>query len=970
VVKQIIDYAPDILVPVNSIGSKLLTGNKITKAQGVPVNGTIAYGEASYTCWVLPMFSQEYISSKPTNQITRDLSMTLLGRFLEEGEKAFIPERPEYYEVTTMDEVRRVFAKPKTTGEFAWDTETNTLFPNRKGAKILVLSFSWQEGHGVAIPLEHGERYNANGTTMTGDKSLWTPAELEEIYAMFRNLLSAKTVGDIQTSVQQDGELPADTQLIKCGHNISFDEHFMMATGHATDFKNVLDTLIGYYLEVRQDTESSRHLSDLAFSFTTIGGYDYPLEEYKTWLMNTVFRNVATYFRDKRKADKEYQLSEADIEGLTEAIDWDYLTKYHFDQGERGERIRSWVLNNVVIPVANRYNVTTISAITAIKATMNLEHIKDENLFNDDRISYEWIPMEIMAYYAAGDSDAALRIHHRFSKMIDNDPRNADGKINNLYYNFYPQLIVALSRIQNNGMHVNDDYLTSITNIYADQEKALDEEIRKFPQVKDIEDQRRDLYQQGVEEFSKPVKERDKEIVKWRDKYKNGAWKFSASRREDKGYLFFHELGYRLPYDKLFISDSAMKAHKPEVKLTYKDYKVGKDSIDELKRQADEKGDKATSELMDAFKRYSVVSKIASSFTDSLREYISDKDGCLHGRYNAAGTETSRLSSSQINMQNIPAAKSNVKLFNYQHPIKRMFNTRFEHGHLVNIDYANLEFRVLGLITGETSMTEAFLTGKDIHKANAALAYDTPYDEVTAAQRKDAKAIGFGLIYGKGTPALAEDLGVTEEEAQEKVDTFFASKPKVEKFIKDTHKFVEENGFVTTLNGFRRSLTGITSTDFSTKSKAERQSVNTIIQGSGAILTNTSLILIQEAFKQLHMRSVIAATVHDSVLIDAPDEELETAIKVALGIMTHLNYPWLMTTFEGKQIRYPIEAEAEIGDTYNDMVEYDKELVDKLGIETYIRYALKLKHLKDNFESGVITEEQYEAVKDQLEKLV
>lgn len=740
--EHITTYQPDLLIPVNSIGAKLLTGSKIVKAQGVPVEGTLEHGDLKYSCWVLPMFSQEYVNSKPTNKITRDLSISLLNKYLDEGETVFQPERPNYHELTTLKQVKQAFALPKVTGEFAWDTETNTLFPNRVGAKILVLSFSWKEGQAVAIPLEHGERYNSSGTTMTGDKSIWTPDELEDIYSMFRNLLEAKTVGEIKTDLHPQNCLPDDTPLIKCGHNISFDEHFMMATGHADTFHNVLDTLIGYYLEVRQDTESSRHLSDLAFSFTTIGGYDYPLEEYKTWLFGTVFKLTAGYLKEKRKTDSGYLFSEADIEPLNELIDWSYLTKYHFDKGETGKRIKDWVINKIIIPVSNRYSVTTLSAISNIKATMDLETIATDDHFNDDRMSYEWIPMEIMAYYAAGDSDAALRIHHRFSQMIDADPRNADGKIKNLYYSFYPQLVTALSRIQNNGMHVDDTYLTEITNKYAEQEEALDEEIRKFPQVKDIEEDRLALYEQGVTEFAKPVKERDPSIVKWRDKYKKGAWKFSAKKREDRSFLFFHELGYKPPYDKAFIVDKAFKAHKPEAQLTYQDYKSNKEAIDEIKRQADKKGDEATSKLMDAFKRYSVVSKISSSFTDSLREYISDKDGCLHGRYSSAGTGTSRLSSSQINMQNLPAHTSNVKSDTYKYPIKRMFNSRFEHGHMINIDYSSLEFHILALITKEDSMTKAFLEGKDVHKANSALMYNVPYEEVTSVQRKASKAIG------------------------------------------------------------------------------------------------------------------------------------------------------------------------------------------------------------------------------------
>lgn len=965
--QKVLTNKPDVIIPFSSIGSQLLTGSKITKAQGVPVQGTLKSGADEYTTWVLPMLSQEYVESKPTNKITRDMSMNLLGKYLKEGAKVFTPERPDYQEVTTLDGVKRVFAMPKVTGEFAWDTETNTLFPNRVGAKVLVLSFSWQEGHAVAIPLEHGERYNASGTTMTGAKSIWTPDELEEIYSMFRNLLAASTVGEVKSDIQLDNELPADHPLIKVGHNISFDEHFLMATNHATEFNNVLDTLNGYYLEVRQDTESSRHLSDLAFLFTTIGGYDAPLEEYKKWLLGPLFKSVANYYKGKRAKDKGYQLSSEDTQPMLEALDWSYFDTYHF---EDVDRIKSWVINQVAIPVANRYDVTTMTKITKIKATMNLETISTDDHFNDDRMSYEWIPMEVMAYYAAGDSDAALRIHHRLYEMICEDPRNADGKIKKLYTEFYPQLITALSHIQNNGMHVDDAYLTKITKVYADEQQKLDEQIRKFPQVKDIEDQRQELYQLGVTEFAKPVKERDKSIVKYRDKYKDGKWQFSASRKEDKNYLFYHELGYKLPYDKLFITDSAFKAHKPEAKLTYKDYKSGKDSIDEIKKMAEEKGDTATAKLMEAFRKYSVVAKIASSFTDSLREYISDKDGCLHGRYSSSGVETGRLSSSQINMQNIPAHTSNVNLFNYDYPIKRMFNSRFDGGYMLNIDYSSLEFHILALITKEDSMTKAFLEGKDVHKANASLMYGVPYDEVTAVQRKDAKALGFGEIYGKGTAALAEDLGVTEEEAQAKTDAFFASKPNVEKFINDTHKFVEENGYVTTLNGFRRSLTGIISTDFSVKSKAERQSVNTVIQGSGAILTNTSIILIQKAFKKLKMRSVIAATVHDSVLIDAPADEVHTAVKVALGIMTHLPYPWLMTEYKGKTIRYPIEAAADIGDNYNDMVGYDEADSKSMGVQNYIDYQLKLEHLKDNLESKVITEDQYNLIKDKLEALI
>ena len=214
------------------------------------------------------------------------------------------------------------------------------------------------------------------------------------------------------------------------------------------------------------------------------------------------------------------------------------------------------------------------------------------------------------------------------------------------------------------------------------------------------------------------------------------------------------------------------------------------------------------------------------------------------------------------------------------------------------------------------------------------------------------------MIYGKQTPALADDLGITIEEAQERVDKFFETKPNVEKFINDTHAFVEENGYVTTLNGFRRNLTGIVSSDYGTRSKALRQSVNTIIQGSGAILTNTSLIILNKALKQLHLRSVIAATVHDSILMDCPEDEIPKVAKLALGIMTNLPYSWLMYNHNGKKERYPIEAEVDIGANYNDEVDYDPELINQLGYDKYLEYKIKLKRISDAEESEVLTKEQ------------
>ena len=226
------------------------------------------------------------------------------------------------------------------------------------------------------------------------------------------------------------------------------------------------------------------------------------------------------------------------------------------------------------------------------------------------------------------------------------------------------------------------------------------------------------------------------------------------------------------------------------------------------------------------------------------------------------------------------------------------------------------------------------------------------------------------LVYGKGTPALAEDLGESEAEAQAKIDKFFASKPHVEAFINGTHEFVKQNGYVETAIGFRRSLEGINSTEFGTKSQAERQSVNTIIQGTGASLTNTALFLICDYLRVHHLKSKLALTVHDSVLIDCSPDELPEVPQAVLTIMTNLPFKWLFMQHEGKLIRYPIDAEMEIGNNYNDMVDYDPEDATKFpSLDSYIKYYNTLNQLSDLYESKELAEDKYKVAKEKLENL-
>ena len=267
--------------------------------------------------------------------------------------------------------------------------------------------------------------------------------------------------------------------------------------------------------------------------------------------------------------------------------------------------------------------------------------------------------------------------------------------------------------------------------------------------------------------------------------------------------------------------------------------------------------------------------------------------------------------------------------------------------------------RVLGLRANDKAMTEAFFDGEDIHKATAALAFDTPLDNVTKDQRQAAKAVSFGICYGKSEKAQAVELGITEAEAHDIFQKYYATKPDVERFINDTHAFVEKYGYVETMQGHRRLLKDIWAKD--KKNDALRKSVNTIIQGTGAYLTNTSVIYIDDFLQKNNMQSKLVATVHDSIVLDCHPDEAVTVVNVAKFIMENTPIPFLKIPWGDKIVQYPIGADAEVGYTYKGTVGFDEEDFKTFkSIKGYADYHKALAKFEDYADSKVITKEQME----------
>ncbi|USL89322.1 DNA polymerase [Bacillus phage vB_BceH_LY2] len=316
----------------------------------------------------------------------------------------------------------------------------------------------------------------------------------------------------------------------------------------------------------------------------------------------------------------------------------------------------------------------------------------------------------------------------------------------------------------------------------------------------------------------------------------------------------------------------------------------------------------------------------------------------------------------------MPRKTGDVYRFDYKYPIKRMFISRFYNGGLLQLDYSALESRVLALDSKDEDMIQAFLNGEDVHRQTASLVFRKPMDEVTDDERTMAKATSFGLAYGETPFSYYSKHNMTLEEAEKLFEDFFAGKPTIKAYIEKNKEYALEHGNIETMQGYTRNLRDVYSKDKTKRNGALRQTTNTRIQGSGAFLTNNSLIYINNIIEKKGLRSRIVLTVHDSIVIDCPPEEIKLMAYIGKYVMENLPIDWLFIDWKGERIRFPVTADVEIGTTYNDMVDYDADELDTFAsTKGYCKYLSDLKNVKNYKNSGAITEEKYEELKATIE---
>lgn len=271
---------------------------------------------------------------------------------------------------------------------------------------------------------------------------------------------------------------------------------------------------------------------------------------------------------------------------------------------------------------------------------------------------------------------------------------------------------------------------------------------------------------------------------------------------------------------------------------------------------------------------YRELSKLKSTYIDALPKMINPKTGRIHTSYNQTVTATGRLSSSEPNLQNIPIRSEIGK------EIRKAFIPRDKGWLLLSADYSQIELRIVAHLSEDPLLIEAFRAGEDIHRKTASVIFGVPMDEVTKEMRSRAKAINFGIIYGMGPQRLAAETGLSLEEAKRFIETYFEKHPKVHFFIEKTIADARERGYVTTLLGRRRLIPEIRSSTPYIRASAENIAINTPIQGTAADLIKRAMVKIQEEIEKRELKTKMIIQIHDELLFEVPEGELDEAKKL------------------------------------------------------------------------------------------
>lgn len=327
------------------------------------------------------------------------------------------------------------------------------------------------------------------------------------------------------------------------------------------------------------------------------------------------------------------------------------------------------------------------------------------------------------------------------------------------------------------------------------------------------------------------------------------------------------------------------KMKLPFAKKTKTGYSTSADILEKLRSE---------DPIVDKILEYRQISKLKSTYADGLPVFI-EEDHRIHGKFNQTITATGRISSTDPNLQNIPIR------MDLGRQLRKVFEPK-EGMIFLDADYSQIELRVLAHMSGDAHLIEAYQNGQDIHRATASKVFHTPFEEVTDLQRRNAKAVNFGIVYGISAFGLSQDLDISRKEAEEIIAQYFASYPAIKSFLDGLVEQAKELGYAQTMFGRRRPVPELHSGNFMQRSFGERVAMNSPIQGTAADIIKIAMIRVAERLQQENLQSHIVLQVHDELLIETKQEEKDQVRQILLEEMPH-----------AADLTIPLEIEVEEG---------------------------------------------------------
>ena len=330
------------------------------------------------------------------------------------------------------------------------------------------------------------------------------------------------------------------------------------------------------------------------------------------------------------------------------------------------------------------------------------------------------------------------------------------------------------------------------------------------------------------------------------------------------------------------------KLKLPGGKKTKTGYSTSADVLEKLKPE---------DPIIEKILEYRTLAKLKSTYADGLDAFI-EEDGRIHTKFHQTITATGRLSSAEPNLQNIPVR---IEL---GRQIRKMFTPK-EGCVFVDADYSQIELRILAHMSGDESLIQAYKEEQDIHRMTASKVFHIPFDEVTPAQRSNAKAVNFGIVYGISSFGLGQDLNITRKEAESYINQYFATYPGIKNYLDGLVTEAKETGSVSTLYGRKRPVPEISSSNFMQRSFGERIAMNSPIQGTAADIMKIAMLRVDRALKEKQLKSRILLQIHDELLIEAPEEEASLVAELLQNEM-----------MAAAELSVPLSVEVKTGDNW------------------------------------------------------